>query len=61
MPDRVVIASCAHIPGGAFRGALGEIVATALGAHAVKAAVTRAGLSPEHIERVYMGCVYLMD
>jgi len=42
---------------GAFQGALAGAKATELGAAAVKAAVERAGVSGERIERIYMGCV----
>ena len=42
---------------GGFQGALAGAAATQLGATAVKAAVERAGVSPDAIERIYMGCV----
>jgi acetyl-CoA C-acetyltransferase len=42
---------------GAFQGALAGAKATELGATAVKAAVERAGVTGERIERIYMGCV----
>ncbi len=55
-PD-VVIASAVRTPIGSFQGALAPLSASDLGAVAVKEAVKRAGARPEHIERVYMGCV----
>jgi acetyl-CoA C-acetyltransferase len=42
---------------GAMQGSLSEVSATELGATAVKAAVERAGIAGEDIERAYMGCV----
>jgi acetyl-CoA C-acetyltransferase len=57
MTDPVVICSYARTPMGAFQGALSAVSATELGATAVKAAVERAGVSPEKIDRIYMGCV----
>jgi len=55
--DPVVILSYARTPMGAMQGALSEVSATDLGAIAVKAAVERAGVAVEDIERAYMGCV----
>ncbi len=55
--DPVVILSFARTPMGGMQGALSEVAATDLGATAVKAAVERAGVSGEDIERIYMGCV----
>ena len=55
--DPVVIASYARTPMGGFQGALSAVTAPELGAVAVKAAVARAGLSPDAVERIYMGCV----
>jgi acetyl-CoA C-acetyltransferase len=55
--DPVVILSYARTPMGAMQGALAEVPATELGAIAVKAAVERAGVSGEDIDRAYIGCV----
>ncbi len=55
--DPVVIASYARTPMGGFQGALSSLSATELGAVAIKAAVERAGLAADAIDRVYMGCV----
>ena len=55
--DPVVILSYARTPMGGMQGALADVSATDLGATAVKAAVERAGVSPDDIERIYMGCV----
>ncbi len=55
--ESVVISSYARTPMGAFQGALSGAKATELGATAVKAAVERAGLGGDRVERIYMGCV----
>ncbi len=55
--DPVVIASYARTPMGGFQGSLGAVKATDLGAAAVKAAVERAGVKPEAVEQIIMGCV----
>ncbi len=55
--DPVVILSYARTPMGSMQGALADVSATDLGATAVKAAVERAGVSGDKVDRVYMGCV----
>ena len=55
--DPVVIVSAARTPIGSFQGALASIPAPELGAIAVKAAVERAGIEPDEISEVLMGCV----
>ena len=55
--DPVVIASYARTPMGSFQGALSALKATELGAAAVRAAVERAGVPPEAVEQIFMGCV----
>jgi acetyl-CoA C-acetyltransferase len=55
--DDVVIASYARTPMGGFQGMLASATATELGATAVREAVTRSGVPPEGIQRIYMGCV----
>ncbi|MDZ3831499.1 MAG: acetyl-CoA C-acyltransferase [Sphingopyxis sp.] len=55
--DPVVFLSFARTPMGGMQGALSDASATDLGATAVKAAVERAGVSGDDIERIYMGCV----
>ena len=55
--DPVVILSYARTPMGAMQGALADVAATDLGATAVKAAIERAGVAGEDVDRVYMGCV----
>ncbi|MCJ8156002.1 acetyl-CoA C-acyltransferase [Sphingomonas sp. LaA6.9] len=55
--DPVVIVSYARTPMGSFQGSLAGASATELGAAAVKAAVERAGVDGDKVERIYMGCV----
>jgi acetyl-CoA C-acetyltransferase len=57
MTDPIIISSYARTPMGAFQGALAGARATELGATAVRAAVTRAGIQGAQIGRIYMGCV----
>jgi acetyl-CoA C-acetyltransferase len=55
--DPIVILSYARTPMGSFQGALAGASATELGATAVRAAVERAGVSGEAIDKIFMGCV----
>jgi len=55
--DPVVIVGAARTPMGALQGELKDFSAPELGAVAIRAAVERAGLKPEDIEEVIMGCV----
>ena len=55
--DPIVILSYARTPMGGMQGVLAGASATDLGATAVKAALERAGVSGEDVNRVYMGCV----
>ena len=55
--DPVVITGMARTPMGAFQGELRSFSGPQLGAAAVRAAVERAGLRPDQVEAVLMGCV----
>lgn len=55
--DPVVIVAAARTPLGRFQGDLSSLTATALGAHAVRAALSRSGLSADRIDEVLLGCV----
>jgi len=57
MVDPIVILGSARTPMGGFQGAFATLTAVELGAVAVAAAVERAGVSPDRIERITMGCV----
>lgn len=54
---KVVIASACRTPIGKFGGTLASVSAAELGAIVIKEAVKRAGLTPEQVDQVYMGCV----
>jgi acetyl-CoA C-acetyltransferase len=56
-PDPIVILSYARTPMGAFQGQLAGAPATELGAAAVRAAIERAALSGEEVDKIFMGCV----
>jgi acetyl-CoA C-acetyltransferase len=53
----VVILSAVRTPIGAFQGALSSLPAHALGARALAAAIERAGVAPDAVQQVNMGCV----
>ncbi|RZL07046.1 MAG: acetyl-CoA C-acetyltransferase, partial [Rubrivivax sp.] len=55
--DPIVIAAVARTPLGGFQAGLSHATAPALGAHAIQAALVRAGVSPEQVDELYMGCV----
>ena len=55
--DPIVIASYARTPMGGMQGVLSDVSATQLGATAIRAAVERAGVKPENVDQVIMGCV----
>ncbi len=57
MKEDIVIAGMARTPIGNFQGAFTGVPATALGSHAIKAALDRAGVKPEAVEEALMGCV----
>jgi acetyl-CoA C-acetyltransferase len=53
----VVVISAVRTPMGAFGGTLKDLSATKLGAVAIKGALSQAGISPEQVQDVLMGCV----
>ncbi|MDF2188909.1 acetyl-CoA C-acyltransferase [Paraflavitalea sp. CAU 1676] len=53
----VYIISAVRTPLGSFGGSLKEFSATQLGAIAIKGAVAKAGIKPEQVQDVLMGCV----
>src|SRR4051812_38280772 len=53
----VYIISAVRTPVGAWGGSLKDFSATRLGAIAIKGAIERAGISPEDVNDVLMGCV----
>ena len=57
MKEEIVISGMARTAVGNFQGAFSGVPATALGSHAIKAALGRAGVKPEAVEEALMGCV----
>lgn len=55
--DPIVIVAAARTPMGSFQGALSSLTGPQLGAVAIQSAVERAGLDPNQVEEVLMGCV----
>ena len=55
--DPIVVAGAARTPVGAFQGSLARASAAELGATAIGAAIERAGVAPDIINEVMMGCV----
>lgn len=53
----VVIVGAARTPIGSFGGSLKNVPTRTLGAVSIKAAIERAGIKPEMIDEVIMGCV----
>jgi len=57
MNKEVVIVAAVRTPIGSFGGALKELSAPRLGAAAIRGALQKAGITPEQVEEVLMGCV----
>ncbi|MDV7398295.1 hypothetical protein RZS08_43225, partial [Arthrospira platensis SPKY1] len=57
MPREVVIVAAKRTPIGAFNGALSSLSAPELGAVAIKAAMTAAGITADQVDEVIMGNV----
>ncbi len=56
-PEPIVIIDGARTPIGSFGGAFKDVPAHELGATAVREALKRAGVAPEDIDEVIMGCI----
>ncbi|MFC9356221.1 thiolase family protein [Rhodococcus sp. NPDC057014] len=56
-PDRILIVDGARTPVGSFGGVLKDVPAHELGATAAKAALDRAGVAPDAVGEVVMGCI----
>jgi acetyl-CoA C-acetyltransferase len=56
MPDAVIVSTARTPIGKAFRGAFNITHGAVLGGHVVKHAVARAGIAPDEVEDVVMGC-----
>jgi len=55
--NAVYILAAVRTPIGSFGGTLKDLSATQLGAHAIKGALEKAGIQPEQVDDVLMGCV----
>src|SRR4051794_37723309 len=55
--QEAVIVSAVRTPVGTFGGAFKDVPATTLGAHAVRAALERAGIAGDAVDEVVLGCV----
>ncbi|PRA54937.1 MULTISPECIES: acetyl-CoA C-acyltransferase [Pseudomonas] len=55
--DPIVIVSAVRTPMGGLQGDLKSLTAPQLGAVAIRAAVERAGVTPDSVEQVLFGCV----
>jgi acetyl-CoA C-acetyltransferase len=57
MNNKVVIVAAKRTPIGSFQGQFSTVSADVLGAAAIRGAIEQAGLKPEDIDDVLMGCV----
>jgi butyryl-CoA:acetate CoA-transferase len=57
MSKKVVIASACRTAVGSMGGQLSTVPAAEMGAVVIKEALKRAGVAPEQVDHVYMGCV----
>lgn len=57
MNKTVYIVSAVRTPMGSFGGALKDVPAPQLGAIAIKGAIEKAGIQPDQVDEVLMGCV----
>ena len=55
--EKVIIASACRTAIGKFGGTLANTSAAELGAIVIKEAINRAGIAPDAVDQVYMGCV----
>ena len=56
MSKKVVIASACRTAIGSMGGQLSTVPAAEMGAVVIKEALKRAGVAPEQVDHVYMGC-----
>lgn len=57
MSKKIVLAGACRTAIGTMGGALSTVPAVDLGSIVIKEALTRAGVAPEQVDHVYMGCV----
>ena len=56
MRDAAIVSTARTAIGKAYRGAFNDTEAPVLSAHAVDAALGRAGIDPARVDDVYLGC-----
>ena len=54
---KIILAGACRTPIGVLGGTLSSVSTADLGAVVIKEAIRRAGISPEDVDQVYMGCV----
>ena len=57
MSKKIVLAGACRTAVGSMGGALSTVPAADLGAAVIRSALERAGVKPEQVDQVYMGCV----
>lgn len=57
MKRKVILAGACRTPIGIMGGALSSVPAAELGTIVIREALSRAGIAPEEVDEVYMGCV----
>ncbi|MCF6305424.1 MAG: acetyl-CoA C-acyltransferase [Rhodobacteraceae bacterium] len=57
MQDPIIIAGASRTPMGGFQGALSGASAATLGGAAISAALSKAGIAPDMVDELLMGCV----
>ena len=57
MAKKIVLAGAGRTAIGTMGGELSTVPAADLGAIVIKEALNRAGVAPEKVDQVYMGCV----
>jgi acetyl-CoA C-acetyltransferase len=56
MKEAVIVATARTPIGKAYRGAFNNLEAPTLGGHAIRAALAKAGIAPDQVDDVVMGC-----
>lgn len=56
MRDAIIVSTARTPIGRAYKGALNNLPAPSLGGHAIRNAVARAGIDPQQVDDVIMGC-----
>ena len=57
MAKEIILAGACRTAIGKMAGTLANVPVAELGAVVIKEALNRAGVKPEHVDEVYMGCI----